>query len=264
MAERQVFIDRVKGAEWECYVVAAAVNHYGKAVQASNAKLPSMPTKTSPRDLVAAADIVESTCMVRMWAEFETAIGSYRRHITGNADDRISTSNLIDWTAGVRQGRAISEDVRDDVHEVREYRNYLVHERDDLDPPDEVAINEPETRTQLVFWRRQTNRVPVSGPVSGPESLIAQSYRSLMVQRSGAHPRRSRAARRGGARFCDAMISRSGKLARQKFARIWHCSFIKSVRYSACSACSACEGHRNDSFRASAGIRKASSRLSSV
>ena len=26
-----------------------------------------------------------------------------------------------------------------------------------------------------------------------------------------------------------------GKLARQKFARIWHCSLIKSVRYSACS-----------------------------
>ena len=28
MAERQAFIDRVKGAERECYVVAAAVNHY--------------------------------------------------------------------------------------------------------------------------------------------------------------------------------------------------------------------------------------------
>ena len=56
MADRQVFIDRVKGAERECYVAAAAVNHYGKAVQAGNAKLPSMPTKTSPRDLVTAAD----------------------------------------------------------------------------------------------------------------------------------------------------------------------------------------------------------------
>ena len=52
MAERQVFIDRVKGAERECYVVTAAVNHYGNAVRAGNAKLPSNPTKTSPRDLV--------------------------------------------------------------------------------------------------------------------------------------------------------------------------------------------------------------------
>jgi hypothetical protein len=151
MAERQVFIDRVKGTERECYVVAAAVNHYGKAVQTSNAKLPSTPTKTSPRDLVAAADKVESTYMVRMWAEFETALRSYRRHITGDADDRISTSNLIDWTAGVRQGRAISEDVRDDVHTVREYRNYLVHERDDLDPPDEVAIDVTRKRLNTLL-----------------------------------------------------------------------------------------------------------------
>ena len=151
MAERQVFIDRVKGAERECYVVAAAVDHYGKAVQAGNAKLPSMPTKTSPRDLVMAAEKVESTYMIRMWAEFETALRSYRRHITGDPDDRISTSNLIDWTAGVRQGRAISEDVRDDVHEVREYRNYLVHERDDLDPPDGVAIDVARRRLNTLL-----------------------------------------------------------------------------------------------------------------
>ena len=51
MPERQAFIDRVKAAERECYAVAAAVNHYGKAVQAGNAKLPSMPTHTSPRDI---------------------------------------------------------------------------------------------------------------------------------------------------------------------------------------------------------------------
>jgi hypothetical protein len=151
MAERQVFIDRVKGAKRECYVVAAAVIHYGKAVQAGNAKLPSMPTKTSPRDLVTAADKVESTYMIRMWAEFETAIRSYRRHITGDPDDRITTSNLIDWTAGVRQGRAISEDVRDDVHEVREYRNHLVHERDDLEPPDEVAIDVTRKRLNTLL-----------------------------------------------------------------------------------------------------------------
>ena len=151
MAERQVFIDRVKGAERECYVVAAAVNHYGKAVQASNAQLPSMPAKTSPRDLVTAADNVESTYMIRMWAEFETALRSYRRHITGDPDDRIITSNLIDWTAGVKQGRAISEDVRDDVHGVREYRNYLVHERDDLDPPAEVAIDVARTWLNILL-----------------------------------------------------------------------------------------------------------------
>ena len=79
MVERQAFIDRVKGAVRECYVVAAAVNHYERAVEDSGAHLPD---GTSPRDLVTAADKVESTYMIRMWAEFETALRSYRRHIT--------------------------------------------------------------------------------------------------------------------------------------------------------------------------------------
>ena len=64
MVERQAFIDRVKGAVRECYVVAAAVNHYEQAVQASDAHLPD---ETSPRDLVTAAEKVESTYMIRMF-----------------------------------------------------------------------------------------------------------------------------------------------------------------------------------------------------
>src|SRR5260370_75918 len=99
MAERQAFIDRVKGAERESYVVAAAVAHFVRVAQAGAAQL---PTKTSPRDLVAAADQVGSTYIIRMWAEFETALRSYHRHITGDPDDQIGTRNLIDWTAGVR------------------------------------------------------------------------------------------------------------------------------------------------------------------
>ena len=81
MPERHSFIDRVKGAEREYYVVAAAVAHYGPVALAGDARF---PTGTSPRDLVAAADQVESTYLIRMWAEFETGLRSYRRHITGN------------------------------------------------------------------------------------------------------------------------------------------------------------------------------------
>ncbi len=103
MAERQVLIDRVKGAERECYVMAAAVAHDGRVTLAGDDRLPA---KTSPRDIVAAADLVESTYLIRMWAEFETALRLCDRHITGDSDDRIGTRNLIDWTAGVRQGRA--------------------------------------------------------------------------------------------------------------------------------------------------------------
>ena len=105
-----------------------------------------------------ASEMVESTYIIRMWAEFETALRSYRRHITGDPDDRISTSNLIDWMSGVRRGRAISEDVRDDVHKVREYRNDLVHERDDLDPLDRVEIDVARTRLNTFLGRLPERR----------------------------------------------------------------------------------------------------------
>ncbi len=122
MPERQAFVDQVKGAERSCYVVAAAVKHYGADVLGGKAELPA---ETSPRDLVAAADQVESTHLIRMWAAFEMALRSYHEQKTGN--DEIRAVNLVDWTTGIKQGRAISKDVRDGVHQVREYRNYLVH-----------------------------------------------------------------------------------------------------------------------------------------
>ena len=46
--------------------MAAAVAHYGPVALAGDVQF---PTKTSPRDLVAAADQVESTYLIRMWAE---------------------------------------------------------------------------------------------------------------------------------------------------------------------------------------------------
>jgi hypothetical protein len=148
MAERQAFIDGVKGAEREAYVVAAAVALYKPVALAGDTPLPA---KTSPRDLEAAAERVESTYLIRMWAEFETALRSYRPHITRDSEDQIRTRNLVDWTAGVKQGRAISEDVRDAVHEVRVYRNFLVHERDDQAPPAAVTIEEARRRLNTLL-----------------------------------------------------------------------------------------------------------------
>jgi hypothetical protein len=103
MAERQAIIDRVKGAERESYVVAAAVAHYRKGTLADA----HLPTRTSPRDLVAAADQVESTYLIRMWAEFETALRSYHRNITGDPDDRISKkASLIGRLVSSGAGRS--------------------------------------------------------------------------------------------------------------------------------------------------------------
>jgi hypothetical protein len=150
MPERRELMDRIKGAEREYYAVAHAVARHRPAVRAGDVVL---PPATSPRDLGAAADRLEPTYLIRVWAEFETALRSYRRYITGDPEDRIGTENLINWTAGVRQGRAISEDVRDDVHEVREYRNVLVHERDDQEPPPAIAIDVARRRLNIYLQK---------------------------------------------------------------------------------------------------------------
>ena len=81
MIERQACIDRVKGAERESYVVAAAVAHFGPVVLAGGCQTSD---EGLPRDLVASADNAEPTYLIRMWAEFETALRSYRRHITAD------------------------------------------------------------------------------------------------------------------------------------------------------------------------------------
>lgn len=83
-------------------------------------------------DLISTSENMESTYLIRLWADFETAIRSYYGWRRNEPDSRIKTRDLIDAVAGVRLGRAISIDVREKVHVVREYRNSLVHARDDL------------------------------------------------------------------------------------------------------------------------------------
>ena len=122
MPERWGFIDQIKGIERESYVIVAAVSYYKLRASADKIKL---PPKTSPRDLVAAVDHVEATYLIRMWAAFEMGLRSY--HLVRTGHDNIQAINLVDWTAGVKQGRAISENIREDVHKVRNYRNFLVH-----------------------------------------------------------------------------------------------------------------------------------------
>lgn len=134
-------MDRIKAAEREYFATADAVSRRSRSLRES---MGPPPTTTSLRDLDAAADNLGPTYLIRVWAQFESALRSYRRHITGDVDDRIGAKNLIDWTAGVKQGRSISSTVVGDVHQVREYRNHLVHDRDDPSPPPAIpSAGEP-------------------------------------------------------------------------------------------------------------------------
>ena len=136
--------DRLKATRREYYVVADAVRRLRDAVQTSQVLA---PPDTSLRDYDAAIHQLESTYLVRLWAEFETALRSYRRHIVADPNDNIRAIHLINWAQGIEEGRKVDAGVRDLVHEVREYRNSLVHERDDMAPA--VGIDEARRRLSM-------------------------------------------------------------------------------------------------------------------
>ncbi len=129
---RHEWVDRLKFGEREHRVVATAIERLRRAIL--DGQVPT-PDGTTPRDLVAAGESLEMTYLVRLWAEFETALLSYYRFLRGEPEARIRAIDLVTYLAGVRRGRAIADAVRVTDHEVREYRNSLVHERTDSAPP---------------------------------------------------------------------------------------------------------------------------------
>lgn len=122
---------------FEYQVVAAAVVRYQADVQAATVTLPK---GTEPHHLAAAVDELEGTYLIRLWAVFETAWKSYWRYATNRQDGRIRAFDLIQWAEGVQEGRPIDAAITPLVHQVREYRNFLVHERDQ--PAPSVPIGE--------------------------------------------------------------------------------------------------------------------------
>jgi hypothetical protein len=135
------WIDRLKFVEREHRVVAAAIDRLRRAILDG---VIGMPGGTTPRDLAAAGESLETTFLVRLWAEFETALLSYYRYLQSDPEARLRAVDLVNTIAALRRGRAISDEVRVAVHEVRDYRNALVHER--TDPALPVGLVEARRR----------------------------------------------------------------------------------------------------------------------
>jgi len=99
------WIDRLKFVEREHRVVATAIERLLRAILDGQVRTPD---GTTPRDLVAAGESLETTYLVRLWAEFETALLSYYRFLRGDPEGRIRAIDLVNYLAGVRRGRAIA------------------------------------------------------------------------------------------------------------------------------------------------------------
>jgi hypothetical protein len=86
------------------------------------------------REIVTASTNLEGTYLIRLFAEFETGA---RQYWATQWDSHPKTVDLLD---GLAARCKITETHRDNAHAVREYRNALVHEREDR--PKALPISE--------------------------------------------------------------------------------------------------------------------------
>src|SRR5262249_16871173 len=85
------------------------------------------------QDIVEASGRLEGTYLIRLFAEFETGLRLFWATIR---ETEPPTQHLLD---GIAARRGISPDRLADAHTVREYRNSLVHERDEGMAPITIA-----------------------------------------------------------------------------------------------------------------------------
>jgi hypothetical protein len=141
-------------------VVSAAVVRYRGDVHAANADLPE---GTQPHHLDRAVEQLEGTYLIRLWAVFETAWASYWRHRTNRPDGKIKAFDLVEWGRTIEDGyKSIGTAVTPDVHRVRDYRNLLVHARDQPAPP--VPIGEARS-----YLNRYLAKLPNQWPAAGDD-----------------------------------------------------------------------------------------------
>ncbi|MCI0464288.1 MAG: hypothetical protein L0Z62_45720 [Gemmataceae bacterium] len=86
------------------------------------------------RHLVEAEKALEGTYLIRLFAEFETGLRLFWDTVR---DTNSRTRDLLDGVAALR---VIPDEQRNNAHEVRAYRNSLVHEREEEVEPIPIAV----------------------------------------------------------------------------------------------------------------------------
>ncbi len=139
---RSEWHDRVKAVENEFRLVRVGVERLRDAVAHDPTVLSDGLRQATLSD---AASNLEGTYLVRLFAEFESALRSSdrARHNDPTRDTKAST--LIDQIGG-RRGRDIPPRIRQGAHAVREARNRWAHEGGAA--PEEMSLAAARARLQ--------------------------------------------------------------------------------------------------------------------
>ena len=130
MPHKHQWQSRIKAVEREYVAMRQAADRFQQATLADPTIL-----KLNLRhgEITVASKNLEGTYIIRLFAEFETGA---RQYWAANWDTDPKTSDLLN---GLAARRGVPDTQRDNAHSVREYRNALVHEREDQ--PQVVSID---------------------------------------------------------------------------------------------------------------------------
>jgi len=132
-----VWLQRIRGVEREYSATRLAVDRLVATIQHDATILGELRV----RDIRHTSERLEGTFVIRLFAEFETGLRLFWPTARGT-DPPSRTRDLLDGLAATRR---IPHNVLARVHAVREYRNSLVHEREEPTVPIPIA----ESRSHL-------------------------------------------------------------------------------------------------------------------
>jgi hypothetical protein len=131
MPHKHQWQSRIKAVEHEYMAVREAADRFRQAALDNPTILPG---KLRFREIVRASENLEGTYIIRLFAEFETGARQYW------AATWATDPKTVDLLNGLAARCAIPETQRENAHLVREYRNALVHEREDEPEPMPIAL----------------------------------------------------------------------------------------------------------------------------
>lgn len=129
-AKRFLWLERIKDVEREYSVIRVAAS---RLLDAAPHDSSIFQGELRLRDLKQAVANLSGTFVIRLFAEFESGLRTYWLAV------RATYPPTRDLLVGVAARRGIPPDDLDEAQAVREYRNALVHEREDETEPISLA-----------------------------------------------------------------------------------------------------------------------------
>jgi hypothetical protein len=146
MIKRQLRIERISAVEQEYYAALSAAALLREQLNANpNYGVEYGWRQRAGRDF---DNNLDGTYVIRMYAEFEAALRDYWKTYRGK-DTHPKMVQLVNESI---PDQHFPQDSIDNADDVREYRNFLVHDIEDEPPPQMVAFTIPEAKKHMCAY----------------------------------------------------------------------------------------------------------------